>query len=94
MSESNLPLSCPSCSGQITVQTITCAKCETKVEGKFRLPALFNLSKDEQKLILDFLKCNGSPKRLAKQYETSYHMMRRRLDDLMARIELLESSGS
>jgi hypothetical protein len=91
MLEMRLPLCCPACAGQLSVQTIACTQCETKIEGKFHLPALFNLSKEDQKFILDFIKNNGSPKRMAISYNSSYHLIRRRLDEVIARIEALES---
>lgn len=49
------------------------------------------LAAAEQDLLLDFARCSGSLKQLAKQHGVSYPTIRARLDRLIHRLEALES---
>lgn len=49
------------------------------------------LAAADQDLLLDFARCSGSLKQLAKEHGVSYPTIRARLDRLIARLEALES---
>ncbi|MCY1718883.1 DUF2089 family protein [Prolixibacteraceae bacterium Z1-6] len=89
MTEQNLPLSCPSCRQALHVSHLHCPKCETKIEGNYVLPAILTLTHEEQQLMLDFVKSNGSPQRLNGIYKMSYPAIRARLDKLIAKVKEL-----
>lgn len=59
----------------------------------FKIPLLGDLNADDQKFILEFVKCSGSLKVMAQQMDLSYPTMRNMLDDLIARIEKLEKDN-
>ena len=89
-SEKKLPKLCPSCEGVLRVQAMHCAACGTKIEGDFRLPALMRLSADDQRFVIDFVKCSGSLKEMAQKLGLSYPTVRNRLDDVIAQLERAE----
>lgn len=87
---SRLPIYCPACREQLTVNKLTCGKCQTQVEGLYELPLLLRLEPDEQTFVLDFLKCSGSLKEMAALMKLSYPTVRNRLDDIIEKIKQLE----
>ena len=90
MSQKALPTICPSCHGILKVQSLTCASCNTSVEGGFDLPILAQLSGEDQDFILNLIKASGSLKELAGLYGISYPTIRNRLDSLIEKIVLIK----
>ncbi len=88
--EKRLPKLCPSCEGVLRVQTMHCAACGTKIEGDFRLPALMRLSEEDQRFVIDFVRCSGSLKEMAQKLGLSYPTVRNRLDEVIALLERAE----
>lgn len=79
---------CPSCgSSKLNVSKIECKNCSTKFEGHFEIPALLRLSQDDLIFILDFIKCSGSLKEMAKNHKISYPTMRNMLNSLIEKVE-------
>ena len=58
----------------------------TEVSGMFDLPALARLSPDDQQFVLQFVKCSGSIKDMAKYLKLSYPTVRNLLDDIIEKI--------
>lgn len=85
--EKKLPKLCPSCDGVLRVQTMHCVACGTKIEGDYRLPSLMRLSEEEQRFVIDFVKCSGSLKEMAQKLGLSYPTVRNRLDEVIALLE-------
>jgi len=85
-----LPLTCPSCSTRLKVQTLFCSNCTTNISGTFPLPLLARLSEEEQGFVLNFVKSSGSLKEMAKYLNLSYPSVRNLLDDIISKIENLE----
>jgi hypothetical protein len=67
-----LPLICPSCDSLLKVKQLHCENCETNVTGLFALPIISQLSNDDQRFILDFVKASGSLKVMAQNMKLSY----------------------
>jgi len=88
-----LPTFCPSCDSQLQVSRLSCAECNSIVEGQFELPILARLDKDEQELVIALVKTGGSLKDVAKAYNLSYPTVRNKIDSLMETIKRLEASG-
>lgn len=82
-----LPTHCPSCGGKLAVKRLYCQACETEVEGSYLLPALVNLSKDDQEFTLEFIKVSGSLKEMAKIMRVSYPTVRNRLDEIIEKLK-------
>jgi len=92
MKGKSLPTSCPSCQTSLSVRRLHCQKCDTHVEGTYVLPLLSRIGEDDQQFILNFVRCSGSLKDLAKQYGVSYPTVRNRLDNLIERLRDLENA--
>jgi len=82
-----LPCTCPSCQSQLKVKSLKCDVCQTEVSGLYELPALARLSPDDQQFVLQFVKCSGSLKDMAKYMNLSYPTVRNLLDDIIERLK-------
>lgn len=85
-----LPLRCPSCEHQLQVKQMCCQDCGTEVSGQYSLPLLAQLSAEDQRLIIDFVKASGSLKEMAQNMKLSYPTVRNLLDDTINRIKQLD----
>ncbi len=82
-----LPTLCPSCQSQLKVKNLKCEHCETEVSGLYSLPVLAQLTPDEQDFILQFVKCSGSLKEMAKHLNLSYPTVRNLLDEIIEKLD-------
>ncbi len=82
-----LPVACPSCGKNLHVHSLECPSCATRIEGDYRLPAFMRLTAEEQRFVLDFVKCSGSLKEMAAQLGLSYPTVRNRLDEIIERLK-------
>jgi len=85
-----LPTICPSCQSQLKVKNLNCVQCNTEVNGLYDLPPVVCLSHDEQEFILQFIKCSGSLKDMAKYLKLSYPTVRNMLDEIILKIKKYE----
>jgi len=88
--KSTLPVTCPSCSSGLAVQSLICPNCATTVNGMFDLPELLMLSKDELSFIFQFVKNSGSLKEMSNEMGLSYPTIRNYLNDLIDKLNQLE----
>ena len=84
-----LPIRCPSCENQLHVKQMYCESCGTEVTGLYSLPIFSQLTVDDQKFIIDFVKSSGSLKIMAQNMKLSYPTVRNVLDDIINRINHL-----
>jgi hypothetical protein len=89
--KTKLPVTCPGCTNQLRVQKLNCNECGTSIDGKFELPLFAYLSPEEQEFTLAFVKSSGSLKEMSKQLNLSYPTVRNMLDDLIKRINIIET---
>lgn len=85
-----LPINCPSCAQALIVAELSCPNCETRILGAYPLPVLLQLTADEQEFVLAFFMSSGSLKEIARQIGKSYPTVRNKLDDLIAKISILQ----
>jgi len=85
-----LPYLCPGCQAQLKVKSLSCKQCGTEVIGLYDLPALARLPQEDQTFILNFVKCSGSLKDMAKQMGLSYPTVRNLLDEIILKITKYE----
>jgi hypothetical protein len=81
-----IPITCPSCGGDLNVKSLHCSGCDTTITGDYPMPALLRLSADEQEFVLSFVKCSGSLKEMASQLKLSYPTVRNLLDDIIDKL--------
>ena len=86
-----LPCNCPSCQSHLKVKSLKCETCQTEVLGLFDLPVIARLSPADQQFVLQFVKCSGSLKDMAKYLSLSYPTVRNLLDDIIERIKHLNT---
>ena len=87
-----LPQHCPSCEGILSVKNLGCDQCGTEVNGHFALPILACLTAEEQRFILEFVRCSGSLKEMAQLRKLSYPSVRNLLDEIIAKIRNVQES--
>jgi len=89
--KNRLPVKCPSCEKRLKVDRLSCELCETTVSGNYELPLMSYLNNEEQAFILAFIKNSGSLKEMSSLLNLSYPTVRNMLDDLIERINIIES---
>lgn len=85
-----LPCTCPSCQEQLKVRSLRCEQCGTEVTGLYDLPTLARLPQADQVFVLNFVKCSGSLKDMARQMGLSYPTVRNLLDEIIEKIKSYE----
>ncbi len=88
---SKLVVQCPSCSGELTASRLSCKSCSVLLEGQFELPALLRLPADDVAWIGTFVRSSGSLKEMASREGVSYPTVRNRLDDIIRKLDEVES---
>lgn len=84
-------VSCPSCKGNLRVTRLACEGCGTNLDGTFEIPLLLQLPPEDLAFVAEFVRASGSLKEMAKLGRTSYPTIRNRLDQIIARLNQLES---
>lgn len=90
MQKKIFPIVCPSCGGLLKVHSLHCDECDTTISGKYNIPPMMQLSVEEQKFILDFVKCSGSLKQMAGNMGLSYPTVRNILDEIISNLKNIE----
>ncbi|MDD5018450.1 MAG: DUF2089 domain-containing protein [Eubacteriales bacterium] len=85
------PSACPVCGGQYEITNLTCKKCKSELGGHFSGCDFCNLSDEDARFVLTFLKCRGSIKDVEKELGISYPTVRGRLDGVIKRLGLKSS---
>ena len=88
------PTLCPSCGGELRVESLHCDGCETTVKGNYKIPPILRLTDEEQAFVLAFIKCSGSLKQMAADMGLSYPTVRNILDDIISNLQKLENDAS
>ena len=77
---------------QLQVKQMQCENCLTEVTGIYSLPLLAQMCVEDQKFIVDFIKASGSLKIMAQNMKLSYPTVRNILDELIDRINKLDTN--
>ncbi|HLX54915.1 MAG TPA: DUF2089 domain-containing protein [Aquella sp.] len=89
---SKLISTCPSCgSNELHIVKIECGSCKTKFEGSFEIPGIAQLSDEDMLFILNFVKCSGSLKEMAKIHNISYPTFRNRLNNVIEKLNNIDN---
>lgn len=84
--QKKLPVNCPSCDSELTVQSLHCTSCDTTISGTYELPPLLKLTREEQAFIIDFVQFSGSLKKMAQKMKLSYPTVRNMLDEVIQKL--------
>lgn len=78
---------CPDCGRSMTPVACTCNNCGIRMEGKFSVSILSQLSPDDQALIIAFVRSFGSIKKIQELLDVSYPTARARIAGLISRLD-------
>jgi len=78
---------CPDCGRAMTPFACECQHCGIKMEGKFSVSILSQLSPKEQALVIAFVRSFGSIKKIQELLGVSYPTARARIADLIKRLD-------
>ncbi len=82
------PNNCPVCGYHMDVTSLSCDKCKTKMEGKYKQNVLSVLDDSDMEFLLTFIRCRGSIKDVEKEMGISYPTVRGKLDRLIESLGL------
>lgn len=77
---------CPVCSSKLRIKAFECLSCGTRIEGKFEIHPLFELSDEELNLLYLFLKTRGNLSEVSKILGISYPTTRQRFEEFLKKI--------
>ncbi|GAB4475654.1 MAG: DUF2089 family protein [Anaerolineales bacterium] len=80
---SEMPTVCPLCQGELLITRFECQTCETAFEGRFRQPALANLTPEQWQFVKTFIRCEGKIKSMEAEIGLSYPTIRNRLHEII-----------
>ena len=83
-----MPHKCPLCEGKLTVTRLSCPTCGSRLEGEFSGCRFCELSQEESRFLLTFIKNRGSIKDVEREMGVSYPTVRAALDGLIASLGL------
>jgi hypothetical protein len=81
-----VPLQCPGCQEDMTIEKVTCHHCHTSVEGHYHVSEINYLPAETQYFIEIFLKNRGNIKAVEKELNVSYPTVKKYLDDTILRL--------
>ena len=71
---------CPACGDDLTITRLSCAACETEVNGRFSTCRFCKLAPESLRLLEIFIKNRGNVKEMERELGLSYPTVRGRLD--------------
>ena len=81
-----VPLQCPVCQQDMTIEKVTCHHCHTSIEGHYHVSKINYLPSETQYFIEIFLKNRGNIKAVEKELNVSYPTVKKYLDDTILRL--------
>ena len=85
---------CPVCDASLQVTELSCARCETRLKGRFPAPPLARLPEEHQRFVEVFLRCRGVLRDVERALGVSYPTVRARLDAAVDSLESLADPSS
>ena len=76
--------------GALLVERVRLRESDLVVEGRFELPALAQLTSDDQVFVAAFVRCHGSIKEMEKSFGVSYPTIKNRLNRIAGMLPLVE----
>lgn len=77
------PHCCPVCRHELTISSLSCNHCQTRLEGSFTSCKFCKLPVEQQEFVEVFLKSRGNIKDVEKELGISYPTVRNRLDGVI-----------
>jgi len=77
------PSRCPVCDHELTISSVACRHCQTKIEGNFTTCGFCKLPPEQLEFVEVFIKCRGNIKDVEKELGISYPTVRGRLEGVI-----------
>jgi len=74
----------------VEVERVRLVGSDTAIEGRFSLPALAQLSGEDQVFVSAFVRCHGSIKQMEKYFGVSYPTIKNRLNKIGKQLAFVE----
>lgn len=81
---------CPACQGKLHIATLACPDCGMELRNTFDLSPFDMLDEEKAAFLLSFLRNRGNLKNVQSEMQLSYPTAKRRLDDILIALNLLE----
>jgi hypothetical protein len=78
-----VPSRCPICGGEITITSIHCRDCDSRIEGRFTGGPFSQLTPEQLEFIEIFVRCEGKISRMEDEIDLSYPTIRNRLHEII-----------
>jgi hypothetical protein len=75
----------------MTVERVRIVESGIAIEGNFELPALANLSMDDQVFVVAFIRAEGVIKEMERTFGVSYPTIKGRLSRIVGQLQLVEN---
>jgi len=85
----DIPTSCPVTDGPLYVSELTSVKSGITIRGKFKLPEISRLNKEQRDFLEVFLRSRGVISTVEKELNLSYPTVRARLDTMLEAMGLV-----
>ena len=79
---------CPVCGKELFVETLSCNKCDTKINGQFELSPFDHLNKEQLSFALLYFKVEGNIKEIEKYMNISYPTVKKYINDIKVALKL------
>jgi len=78
---------CPECNQPFKISRLACPTCNVALEGQIELPALAQLSLEDQAFVMAFVRHHGSIKKMESLFGISYPTVKNRLNAIAATLD-------
>ena len=85
---------CPCCSSTLNITSLQCPDCGVELRNTFEQSAFDRLGSDQMNFLLSFLRYRGNLKSLQEEMEISYPTAKKRLDELLIALEIMQEETS
>lgn len=80
---------CPSCKNKLSIVTLKCNNCGLEIHNEFAGNIFDSLNNEQYNFLIAFLKNRGNMKMLQNELNISYPYAKKRLDELLVALDLL-----
>ena len=85
---------CPCCSSTLNITSLQCPDCGVELRNTFEQSAFDRLGSDQMNFLLSFLRYRGNLKSLQEEMGISYPTAKKRLDELLIALEIMQEETS
>lgn len=84
---------CPYCHGNLKITALQCPSCDIEIKKDFEISPFDQLADEEYQFLLLFLERRGNLKEVQEEMKISYPTAKKKLDDVLIRLNLMKESA-